>query len=156
MSQFLSEQLDFFGKQAHGESWRDEHDLAMLCRDVEDAVAVALQLKERIDRMAECDSRLQSGTWTEEAALSYVPWYQRWHDHAGEVVASVKRLKKQGYAIVGTDRFMKEYLRAKTFALGFKETLAAMADIKAGQFSGIPLEEAFRELQSRTGAGGGQ
>lgn len=154
MSQFLSEQLDFFGKQAHAESWHEEHDAAMFCRDVEDAVAVAIQLKERIDRMAECDPKLQKGTWTEEAALAYVPWYQKWCEHAGEILAAVKRLKKQTYIVVGTDRFMKEYLRAKLFAVDFDKTLAAIARIDAGQSDGIPLEEVIRELQHKAGTEG--
>ena len=152
MSQFLSEQLDFFGKQAHAESWHKEHDAAMFCRDVEDAVAVAIQLKERIDRMAECDPKLQKGTWTEEAALSYVPWYQKWYGHAGEILGALRKLKKLGYKVVGTDQFMKAYMAAGIFAVDFEELLAAIKRVDAGQSDGIPLEEAIRELQHRAGA----
>jgi hypothetical protein len=149
MSQFLSDQLDFFGKQAHSETWHQEHDAAMICRDVEDAVAFAIQLKERIDRMAECDPKLRRGKWTEEAARVYVPWYQRWYEHAGLILGAVRGLKKQGYMVVGTAAFMKAYLRAKLFAVDFEETLAALKRIEAGQSGGIPLEEAIRELQRR-------
>lgn len=151
MSQFLSDQLDFFGKQAHAESWREEHDAAMVCRDVEDAVAVAIQLKERIDRMAECDPALRRGKWSEEAALRYVPWYQKWYSHAGEILSAVRQLKKQGYSVVGTDKFMREYLAAGIFAVDFDKTLASIKLIDAGRSDGIPLEEAIRELQDQAG-----
>jgi hypothetical protein len=154
MSQFLSEQLDFLGKQAHSETWREEHDAAMICRDVEDAVAVAVQLKERIDRMAECDPRLRPGKWDEEAALSYVPWYQRWFEHAGPILATVKRLKRQGYVVVGTDAFVRTYLSAKMFAVDFDKTLAAIRRVESGQSDGKPLEEVMRELQGRADAAG--
>ena len=150
VNQFLSDQLAFFGRQARSaEAWKGEHDAAMICRDVEDAVAIAVQLVERIDRMAECDPRLRAGKWDEVAAKSYVPWYQRWYEHAGEIVAAVKRLKKQGYIVVGTDRFMKAYLRAKLFAVDFDKTLEAMKRVAAGQTSGVALERVLDELQGR-------
>src|SRR5262249_25716228 len=114
-----------------------------------DAVAIAVQLVERIDRMAECDPRLRAGKWDEAAAKSYVPWYQRWYEHAGEIVAAVKRLKKQGYIVVGTDRYMKAYLQAKLFAVDFDKTLEAMKQVEGGQTSGIPLERVLDELEGR-------
>ena len=153
MSQFLSEQLDFFGKQAHSENWREEHDAAMFCRDVEDAVAFAIQLKERIDRMAAIDPKLQN-QWEEAAARLYIPWYQRWYDHAREVLEAIRRLKKQGYTVAGVDLFMKSYLQAQSIALHFDKNLESIKRIEAGQSNGIPLEQAFNEIQRRSRGSG--
>jgi hypothetical protein len=147
MSQFLSEQLDFFGKQAHAESWHQDHDAAMFCRDVEDAVAVAIQLKERIDRMAACDNNLRPGVWSEEAALGYVPWYAKWYEHAGEVLGAIRRLKANGFDVAGVDAFMKAYLQAQCFAVDFKKDLQAAKRIQAGQSDALPLQQVIDEIR---------
>jgi uncharacterized protein YukE len=146
MSRFLSEQLDFFGKQAHSEAWAAEHDDAMLCRDVEDAVAIALQLIDRIDRLTGYTSG-EIPDWSAEQTKQFAPWYTRWHEHAREIVGAIKRLRRQGYKIADLDRFMFAYLRSQTLGKEYEQIRADMKAVAAGHSTGIPLQQILDELQ---------
>src|SRR5690348_12067861 len=93
-SQILDEQLDLLDRQARPEKWQRQHEDAMLCRDFEDLIALALETMGRIRR--------RSGSDPADVVWGY---FRRWYAIGLQVEASVLWLEGRGYRLDRSDQF---------------------------------------------------
>jgi len=102
----LREQLKLY----EAERWRVDHDAAMHCLDVENAISFGVYLFERISRADEFwqlqvfnGAALQS----EEIDKGTAELYQLWAGNSDRYLTELDRLEKQGFEVVGADEFRR-------------------------------------------------
>ena len=93
-AQILDQQLDFLDCQADPEKWQHDHELAMICCEIEDLIALALETIERI--------RKRRGSLPEDVLLGY---FRRWHEISLRALVCIERIEGSGYRPERADEF---------------------------------------------------
>jgi hypothetical protein len=132
------------------ESWKREHEEAMCCRDLEDAIAFLVMCVERLDRRSEEWAReIEAGTvefsWdhSEETA----GWYRRWLDVAAAFLKAIGVYETQSYEVVGAAGLRKKYQEVFLMCLDPGKAREAIESLERGH--GIPADRAMNELRDR-------
>src|ERR1700694_1165450 len=87
------------------EPWKADQDIAMICREVEETVALGLFLFERISRLdEECHSKAFSGLGGMNLG-EVLTLYRRWHTPCERLLEAVADPERQGFEVEGAKKF---------------------------------------------------
>jgi hypothetical protein len=92
--------------EAGRELWKEDHDLAMVCCDVQEQLALLSYLFERINRADEAAREaIFAGRqdYNPEFDLELESVFRQWSDVAGKYLDMVGKLELQGFSVEGTD-----------------------------------------------------
>jgi hypothetical protein len=126
-AQILDQQLDLLDRQACPEQWPREHERAMICRDIEDMIALALETLDRIKR--------RCGSLPDDVLLAY---FRRWYAIGLRALDCIERVEGEGFKPERADAF-RFALNEASIAEHIDEVAAAQKRLESGQ--GRTLDE---------------
>ena len=88
------------------ELWKESHDLAMACCDVQEQLALLSYLFERINRADEATREAVFAgrqDYSPEFDAELASIYRQWADVTGKSLDSVEKLESQGFSVEGAD-----------------------------------------------------
>jgi hypothetical protein len=109
------------------ESWKVDHDNAMLCYNIEAAIAVGLQILRTIDRASEADRLTVSSAF--EQALAY----QWWLNQSRKVVEAIEELRRLDYRVDGAEQFMRRFNDLCVVENRMRDAIESLRELKEGK-----------------------
>ena len=143
--QLLEAQLDLLDEQV--EDWRNDHELAMVCRNIEDLIALALETLDRIRKR--CDQyNAATGAAPEPEAQILLHYWRRWHDISLRALKEESAIEAQGFRPDRVGEF-RLAINEASIAVKSDHVMAAHRRLDAG--GGRTLEEIEKELSHQAG-----
>ena len=153
MSSVLQQQLDAYGRSAE-RLQSAEHEAAMLCRDVEEHVAVGVALLKTLqDSVGRWQGRVRAGQQPFDLADARRYWegYRTLNDQFRRLYDLARRIGELGYAVEGRVS-LEEAMVETGLVVSVPIEKATAAEEAFGAGRGKPLAEVRDELRRRTGA----
>jgi hypothetical protein len=135
----LEKQLAFYKEAA--ESWKADHLTAMVCYELQDAIAVGLSILSMIDRR-----RVNAKECTVDEALYLQERYRWWHDRSLLLIRAIEHLESEGYHIDGAVDFRERFESLSCILDGMERIRVSLTELKEGK--GMGLQEAIHALQA--------
>jgi hypothetical protein len=122
----LRSRLDRIDREVDREPWRETHDEAMKCRNVEDALRAELALYRQIEDL-DIEMRL---SWAKGAAYDadmdrrMEDALHRWVKRASTFVKVIRQCRREFGEVEGADEFLRVYRDAKSIGKELLEDAA--------------------------------
>ena len=129
----LEQQLDFLEQQSDLERWKRDHEFAMLCCDIDDLIALALETLEQI--------RKRRGAPDPAPTFHF---FRRWHRIALRALACVEHIEGAGYPPERADE-LRFAVNEASIAVDHDRVATAQQRLAAGM--GRSLEDVANEAQ---------
>jgi hypothetical protein len=108
--QLIRDRLKLY--RGHSEAWKDDHDLATACFELEELVATGIDAVDAINRADEwLRSRVASGKAKYDAIQDarIDALYQQWMHGSDRVIALLDQFEKKGFEVRGAEQFRRSY-----------------------------------------------
>jgi len=152
---FLEGQLKLYREQAEqAESWKTDHEEAMHCRSIEDAIQLGLAVLDNIRRRNRAWAReVENGakvSWESSEAIAQ--WYRWWKERSTVLLRAIDSCEAHGYAVKEAKKFRAELRDVCLMALDTSRTKESVDSINSGR--GISNTAAMSALRNHLGSKG--
>ncbi len=131
----LQSQFDLCKALSSGaEAWMVEHDEAMSCRNVEEAIPIWLAILSNIHRRSSKWAReIENGkspfSWDEAKAFDET--YKSWLDVANRILREIENCEKKSYLVDSADRFREATKDVSLMCLDTERNRASLESIQS-------------------------
>lgn len=156
-------QLKLYEVQAEqAESWKNDHDRAMDCLELDGLVGFGLHLYDWLCRTDNILSRSvleQKMQFSDQAAKKLAEWYAWWLEPCDSVLKEIDKFEAEGYQVHGADRFRRACQDVRAIlSIPVERVLAVSKRLEQGNGSkprpATEVRDALRR-KLREGSGGG-
>lgn len=144
----LQRQLELYREQV--ESWKIDHETAMACRDIEDAIELGLAILNSIRRHADNWAREvehDSTRFSWEASQEIAEQFRWWLENSSVLLNAIEVVEGQNYYPTGADGFRKAHREVSLMCLDVGEAQESIEALERGE--GVPANQAINELRDR-------
>lgn len=134
----LKRQLDLYVQTAD-EPWKRDHIEAMICCDVEEAIAFGLSILGRVQTQRNCQEAIE----VTEGKCRFV---MRWYETSLKVLEAADELVAASHTVKGMDELQRRVQEVSATLPQMGRIMESIADIKDG--NGLNLREAMDVLRS--------